>query len=306
MSEDFGLLYRSTFSGSMVGTSPTVFAVWGYVVACGYGGQVDLNPRLLAAIFGTTVADVEAAIRVHCAPDPDSRTATDEGRRLRHVGGVSYEIVNHDVYKNARALEEKRSRDRARQRASRDKRRTTTDVPIFELSQKSVTERDPLLSSPSDLISSDPEGVQGEGDHGTPEPVPSKFAPKDYTPTERQRARCRELGHDVDKLLSKFRRTEFNRAYTDWELRFDGWIEDEPAAAPSSPKRAPKPPPPWIDESGVLFAREHGLNLERAAREFRRRGIPPDPGEARVAFRQLLRERAAAIDGVVVPAIAAA
>lgn len=309
MSEDFGLLYRSTFTGSMVGTSPTVFAVWAYVVANGFGGQVDLNPRLLAATFGTTVADVEAAIRVHCAPDPESRTDTDEGRRLRHVSGVTYEVVNHDVYKSARALAERRAGERVRKRASRDKARATVDVPILgvasasgcDLSQKSVTERDPLLSLSSDLIS---EGVQGEGDHAPPVPAPappepSRYAPADLEPTPAQRARCTELGHDADALMRAFKRQKFHRTYSDWEGRFDRWIEEEQSTSP--PARASSPPlaspkgPPWVDGSHVVLARERGLELAAMAQQFALTHHPPPRclrvSDARRAFTQFLEAK---------------
>lgn len=294
MTEDFGLVFASTFDGSMYGTSPVVFAVWMYVLAHGYGGQVDLNPKKLADTFGTTVADVDAAIRLHCAPDPDSRSDADQGRRLRHLGGVRYEVVNHELYKNARSLEEKRAYDRQKKRESRERQRGTTDVPIFDLSKKSVTSADPLLSSSSDLISSDPEGVQGEGDHAPPPTKPSRFAPKDFEPSAVQRARCLELGHDADKLARKFRRHEFNREYTDWSLRFDEWIESEPPPARAS-SRPPAKGPPWVDATHGAVCRGHGWELATMAREFVEthhlpvRSLPV--ADARAAFMRFLEER---------------
>jgi hypothetical protein len=293
MSENFGLVYESTFDGSMYGTSPVVFAVWMYVIAHGYGGQVDLHPKKLADTLGTTVADVEAAIRFHCSPDPDSRSDADDGRRLRHLGGVRYEVVNHDLYKSARALEEKRAYDRQKKRESRDRQRTT-EVPIFDLSKKSLTDADPLLSSPSDLISSDPEGVQGE----PPAPEPSRRAPADFAPTDAQRALCRELGHDVDKLVRKFKRHEFPRPLTDWQARFDTWIDDQraPERPPRPPSSAPpkRPPPPWLDDVHILFAREHGLELSALAKAYAKtvptRGVGLD--EARAGFSRFLAEQA--------------
>lgn len=266
MSEDFGLLYRSTFTGSMVGTSPVVFAVWGYVVANGYGGHVDLNPRLLAAIFGTTVADVEAAIRLHCAPDPDSRSDSDEGRRLRHLGGVSYEIVNHELYKNARALEEKRAYNRAKKRASRERASSTIEIPIVDLSKKSLTSGDPLLSLSSDLISSDPEGVQGE-----PTVIESRMAPSDYAATEAQVERCRELGHDVEALLREWKRHEYPRPYTNWELRFDKWIETQRQPARRLSARPPRLLEP--NEAQRRHASKHGVDLGAIVASLEDRGV---------------------------------
>lgn len=301
MSEDFGLLYKSTFTGSLVGKGAVVHAVWGFVVANGYGGQVDLHPVLLAATFGEPVEKVEAAILFLCSPDPESRSDSHEGRRLMPLGGTRYDIVNHEVYKSARALEERKAYNRAKQRESRDRKRGTTDVPILDLSKKSLTDADPLLSSPSDLICSDPEGVQGE-----PPAKPSRFAPADYAPTEAQRARCRERRLDPVTLVADFKRHEFQREYTDWERRFDKWIEDEdePAALASSVPPSPKGPA-WIDEAALLFAREHGQDLRAMAREFAENHHPPPrclkPGDARTAFKQFLAAKAGRA-----PAIAAA
>jgi hypothetical protein len=296
MSENFGLAFAGIFDGSMYGTSPVVFSVWFYVIANGFGGEIDLHPKKLADTLGTTVADVQAAIRLHCAPDPTSRSQAHEGRRLLHLGGVRYAIVNHDLYKNARALEEKRASDRLRKQASRERQRGTVEVPILDLSQKSVTERDPLLSSPSDLISSDPEGVQGEGDHAPPQP--SRFAPADFVPTGAQRERCRELGHDLDELVRAFKRQEFNRGYTDWGRRFDKWVEEEPRpparASSPAPAKAPRRPP-WIDVSHAAVCREHAVEVAAMAREFATtHHVPPDclrVGDARAAFSAFLTAR---------------
>lgn len=296
MADDFGLLYRSTFTGSLVGSGPVVISVWAFVVANGYGGTVDLHPVVLAATFGKcTPDDVREAIAVLCSPDPDSRSDADDGRRLRHLGGVRYEVVNHDLYKNARALEEKRAYDRAKKRESRE-RRSTTDVPIFDLSKKSLTDADPLISSPSLLISSDPEGVQGE-----PAPAePSRRAPADFAPTDAQRALCRELGHDVDKLAAKFKRYEFPRPLTDWPARFDTWIDDQRAPErPPKPKRAPGLGPAWADdETALAFARELGRELPGLVREFaKHHHHPPDclpVAEARLEFHKFLAAKAPA------------
>jgi hypothetical protein len=299
MSENFGLAYEGIFDGSMYGAGPTVYAVWFYVIANGYGGQVTLNPRKLADNLGATLEDVEAAIELHCAPDPKSRTQTDEGRRLRHLGGFTYEVVNHDLYKSARALEEKRAYDRQKKRESRE-RRSTTDVPIFDQSKKSLTDADPLLSSPSDLILSDPEGVQGEPP-APPAPEPSRRAPADFAPTDAQRALCRELGHDVDKLVRKFTRHEFPRPLTDWQARFDTWIDDQraPERPPKPPSSAPpkKPQPPWVDDVHILFAREHGLDLTALAKAYGKlvptRGMGLD--EARAGLSRFLAEQARSV-----------
>lgn len=308
--EDFGLIYASTFTGSLFGSPATVFAVLGYVIANGFGGRVDLNPRMLAPMFATTVGDIEAAIKLLCAPDPQSRTETDEGRRLRHLGGVAYEIVNHDVYRNARALEEKRAHDRARKRASRESARTV-DVPILsasgcDLSQKAVTEADSLLSSSSALDLISPEGVQGEGDQAPPEPELHTrlgdwvIPPELYAEAERDYGLKREtLERRVRTLRNRripgrgvWDRTEYVRE------QLPRWATWDPAPTqPATTRGSPGLPPPWIERDDLAFARRIGVTLVELASDFAR-GSPVPPvvsvANARAAWLAYLERRASA------------
>lgn len=298
MSEDFGLVYASTFDGSMYGTSPVVFCVWMYVLAHGYGGEVSLNPKKLADTFGTTVADIEAAIRLHCAPDPESRSDADEGRRLRHLGGVRYEVVNHELYKNARALEEKRAYDRQKKRESRERQRGSVEVPIFDMSKTATTTTDPLVSvSVSSPSGSDPEGVQGEGDHAPPPVLHTKLGdwviPTElYDEAERVHGIGREeLEYRVAAIRNRkipgdgvWDLTEYVRRLL---LEWATWDPPKTKGVRKSrpPPAAKRPVPPWLERDHAQLCTKRGERLSVVAREFiEQGGIPPDPREAAAAF----------------------
>ena len=129
----YGKFFQSTFTGSMFGAGPVVFAVWGYVIANVWDGTVELNPPLLAAILGTTPAEVNRAIGVLCSPDARSRSQGEEGRRMLHEGGFLYHVVNHEHYRKLRNEEERRAynreakqRERAKRGASYGESMTTT------------------------------------------------------------------------------------------------------------------------------------------------------------------------------------
>lgn len=312
MSDDFGLVYASTFDGSMYGTSPVVFAVWMYVIAHGFGGEVALHPRKLADTFGTTVADVEAAIRLHCAPDADSRSDADDGRRLRHIGGVRYEVVNHELYKNARALEEKRAYDRQKKRESRERQRAV-DVPIFDLSKNSTTTADPLvLVSVSSSSGSDPEGVQGEGDHAPPPVLHERLGdwvipPELFDEAERVHGIGREeLEHRVERIRLRkipgegvWDRTGYVRGLL---LEWATWDPPKPKGVRRSrpPPAAKRELPPWLERGHAQLVTERGERLSVVTREFiERGGIPPDTREASAAFTAFIVARGS-------PAVAAA
>jgi hypothetical protein len=74
------------------------------------------------------------------------------------------------------------------------------------------------------------DSVTGSVTETVTSPSPSQksmFAPADFEPNERHLVRCQELRLDVGVLLRKFRTQEFNRSYSNWDNRFDQWIETE-------------------------------------------------------------------------------
>lgn len=97
------------YTGSMFGAGPVVFAVWGYAIAnASRKGEVELNPKLLAAILGCTAEEVEAAIAVLAAPDPGSRSTVAEGRRLVQEGAYLYCLPTYENYRSLRTAEDRR------------------------------------------------------------------------------------------------------------------------------------------------------------------------------------------------------
>ena len=119
----FGKYFASTFSGSMVGAGPDVFAVWGYVIAHCRAGTVELNPRLLASVIGTTEDRVVMAIEYLCQPDGDSRNPAEAGRRLIREGQYQYGVVSHALYLGMRNDDARREYNRVKQQESRARRR---------------------------------------------------------------------------------------------------------------------------------------------------------------------------------------
>lgn len=92
------------YTGSMVGAGAMAFALMPYAIANARpdeGSTVDLNPTVLAAVFGESVDTVNAAIRYLCSPDPHSRSPDEEGRRLVQCGPgpYRYRVVNLHKYR---------------------------------------------------------------------------------------------------------------------------------------------------------------------------------------------------------------
>lgn len=96
---NYGKLFGSAFNGSLAGAGPTVIATWAYILAtAGPSDEIDINPRLVAAVLGCSEEDVVAALKFLASPDPNSRSREHEGRRLLQTGVWRWKIVNHGKY----------------------------------------------------------------------------------------------------------------------------------------------------------------------------------------------------------------
>ena len=111
----------------MVGAGFGPYAVMGYVISNMrpdkvVGFQVELNVKLLATTFGESEKTVQDAIDYLCAPDENTRTPGDDGRRLVKVGTFAYRVVNGAHYNAIRNEEERREQNRLAQERHRIKK----------------------------------------------------------------------------------------------------------------------------------------------------------------------------------------
>jgi len=111
------------YKGSLVGAGFNVFAVWNYVITNTHFGVIELNPKLLAAILGGEIGEVESAIEFLCKPDAESRSKDEEGRRLVKEGQFQYRVVNWAEYQKLRSEDELREYNRRKQAEYRAKQR---------------------------------------------------------------------------------------------------------------------------------------------------------------------------------------
>lgn len=145
ISNGFGKIHASMYTGSMYGSGAMMFAVMGYVVAnmlpVGDDGmQVELNPEMLRHVLGEDEKDVRKAIETLCSPDPKSRTKQEEGRRLVKLGEFEYRVVNGPKYRAIRAKEVRLEQNRVAQKKFRSKRSGTTQPTQSEKLQQQAEE----------------------------------------------------------------------------------------------------------------------------------------------------------------------
>lgn len=133
----YGKSFESKYEGSMVGAGVYVFAVWDYCITKNRSGVVELNPKLLAFVLdGDTDGKkgsekhILEAIEYLTAPDLESRSKDEDGRRIVKEGTFQYRMVNWAAYDGLKSIGEQREYNRRKQAEYRaKKRRNTMDMP---------------------------------------------------------------------------------------------------------------------------------------------------------------------------------
>lgn len=165
----YGKFFASTFTGSMCGAGVDVFAVWGYVIANTVQSQVELNPKLLAAVLGSTEERVANAISFLCAPDPNSRSKNENGCRLVKEGQFAYFVPNHETYRRIANEEERREYLRVAKQKSRSKQKVNQDVNNGQSpSTKSTHTEAEAEANTIKPLSSEPQSISSELELSSP------------------------------------------------------------------------------------------------------------------------------------------
>jgi hypothetical protein len=156
------------YTGSMIGSGPVVFAVWGYVIAHARNGQVELNPALVGHLLGCSEDDVVSAVTFLSAPDPRSRNRNLEGRRLVRESEYGYAVPSHQHYQGIRDEDDRREYMRKYMKAYRGAAKTNADNSLGPRKQISKPRKPPLAQSEAESdteasVSGKPVLEQGQG-----------------------------------------------------------------------------------------------------------------------------------------------
>jgi hypothetical protein len=100
-------------------------------------GIVEASVPGLAHLARVPIADVQKALAVLAAPDPHSRTPTQDGRRIESVPG-GWRLVNYELYRDRLSPDQKREQARLRQQRKRS-RDASRDVTHGHAPSRSVT-----------------------------------------------------------------------------------------------------------------------------------------------------------------------
>lgn len=154
---------------------PEVFAVWAYVIAHTQNSTVELNPRLLAAVIGSTPDRMTGAIDRLCAEDPASRSKNDGGRRLIREGEYQYRVPNHEKYRSIRDEDGRREYNRNKQREHRVKLSNRASLTVIDSQSQSTMSAHTEAEAEAEAIKTKAPQKRGAA---------STLIPKDWNPSE--------------------------------------------------------------------------------------------------------------------------
>lgn len=124
----FAKIFKGIYYGSMKATNETMrMAREVFVCLCAHAdrdGVVEyMNEEMLAALVGYDVDQIRAAVAVLEAPDAESRTPDEDGRRLIRLEPCGWRIVTYEKYRGIRDEDDRRRQNREAQERKRVRER---------------------------------------------------------------------------------------------------------------------------------------------------------------------------------------
>ena len=224
----YAKVFKSLFYGSLVGHSETQLVFICLLTHCDSEGYVELPPSMIATMTGIPEAMVDSSLRDLEGPDPASRTADHEGRRIERVHEFgAWNVLNYGRYRAMRDEDDRKAQNREAQNRHR------------QPTSASVSHGQPSSSQAE---------AEAEADTDTKERKAVAHAP-----SARCLARCQERFPTVDiptveaKLLAFHERNPFKNldmAMVNWckKARDKGFDlletrKEEPGWAPFQPSK---------------------------------------------------------------------
>ena len=172
----FAKVFASLWQGSMV-AQPDAQLVFVYLLAhSDRDGNVDQTHEVIAALTGIPLDRVRAAVATLEAPDPRSRSANEDGRRIARLDehrDWGWRIVNHAAYRALRNEEQRReeARDRMRRRRAGDRPEESTGEGELFAPVRHGSPSFADADAEAEGRGNDPSSLRSEG---SPEPVPGE------------------------------------------------------------------------------------------------------------------------------------
>lgn len=146
----YAKLFTSIYQGTLRGNSNGILVFTNMLAHCDKHGICDIHPRAIAEEVGLSIEAVRSAILELEAPDEESRSPEEEGRRIVRVDehrAWGWRVVNYLKYRAIRDEDTRREQNRAAQEAWRLRKqgkpasaKASPDQPIQRQKQKQEAE----------------------------------------------------------------------------------------------------------------------------------------------------------------------
>ena len=234
----YAKLFASIYQGTLRGNTHGLVVFTNLLAHADASGWVDIHPRAIAEEVGLSLAEVQKALLELEAPDPDSRSPEQEGRRILRMDehrSWGWIIVNHGKYRAIRNEEDRREQNRLAQKRFRDKK--------LEDSKHSKP-RKPMSAQAEAEAEAEAEEINTKKSRA-PRPASKKTQmPENFAISDRVRAWAAENKHgQLEQHLASFRISckAKGYAYADWDAAFmnairNNWAKLTPPVA-AGPKK---------------------------------------------------------------------
>jgi len=128
----YGKLFQQMYEGTLASRGPweALVTFQQLIILANKHGEVDMTAEVISRRTTIPLEIIKKGLEVLAQPDPDSRTPTDSGRRIRLLEGHrdwGWKIVNYEHYRSLRNEDERREYQRnlmARRREAERKRKS--------------------------------------------------------------------------------------------------------------------------------------------------------------------------------------
>ena len=213
----YGKIFASMYDGTLYGHWQAIVTFQQLIVLCDGDGLIDMTPQAMAARTSIPLEIIQAGLEVLESPDPYSRTPGDDGRRIVRLDDHrpwGWRIVNHRIYREMVAAEDKRKADRDRISA----KRAACRAP----SQSVASSRDELQQV-ANVAHTEAE-AEAEAKKSKRARKRASRVPDDFSP-DLDFARSQLPGVDAEREAQKFRDWEFKTPRSDWAACWRGWVD---------------------------------------------------------------------------------
>jgi hypothetical protein len=204
-------VFDSVFQGTLCGKWPTL-PVWLTILPMAdKSGCIDMTYQAMSALSGWPIDLLKQAITELCAPDPESRSATADGRRLELIDPDNrtwgWRVVNHGKY---REKARKSAYDSDRTASGRDAERKRAENESREVPRSPDASRDlPLSDTNTNTVRERKRS--------------SRRCPKEFEP-DLAFALAELPDLDAEAEAAKFKDCEFKSPKTDWAATWRNWV----------------------------------------------------------------------------------